>query len=90
MGDDASINPRTVRDGHAGASYTYLCEGEIAATLEVSPDIFIDVSAVRTVIGIEVLGNGDWRDGLTALAVAGRLQVAGKPAVQVGEDIDFH
>ena len=40
------------------ASYAYLFKGEIACTAEARPDILVDLAADRTVLGIEVLGDG--------------------------------
>ena len=57
-------------------SYARLFKGDIACTAEARPDVLVDLSADRTVLGIEVLGDGDWTDGLVALAMAGRLRVA--------------
>lgn len=57
-------------------SYAYLFKGEIACTAEARPDILVDLDANRRVLGIEVIGDGDWTDGLVALAMAGRLRVA--------------
>ncbi len=77
--------PCTVRDGPAGASYTYLFPGEIAGTVEVRPDVNVDISADRTVLGVEVIGDAPWAEGLIALALAGRLRVApGKAARPAG------
>jgi uncharacterized protein YuzE len=57
-------------------SYARLFEGEIACTAEAREGgILVDLSADRTVLGIEVIGEGDWADGLVALAMKGRLRV---------------
>ena len=68
--------PRIERDPEAGASYAYLFAGEIASTVEAREDINVDIDADRTVLGVEVIGDACWTDGLVALAMAGRLRVA--------------
>ncbi len=68
--------PRIERDPEAGASYAYLFKGEISCTVEAREDIHVDIDADRTVLGIEVIGDADWTDGLVALAMTGRLRVA--------------
>jgi uncharacterized protein YuzE len=50
--------------------------GGVASTVEVTDGILVDVDKDRTVLGIEVIGGGNWVDGLVALAMQGRLQVA--------------
>lgn len=57
-------------------SYARLFKGDIVSTAEARPDILVDLSADRTVLGIEVIGDACWTDGLVALAMAGRLRVA--------------
>ena len=61
---------------HIEPGYVRVSEGEIAGTVEARPDIQVDISADRTVLGIETLGDAPWTDGLVALAMAGRLRVA--------------
>lgn len=72
--------PRTERDPVAGAGYTYLSEGEFGRTVEISDSIMVDVDTDGTVLGIEVIGDGTWVDGLVALAMTGRLRVVPAPA----------
>lgn len=67
--------PRIERDPQARASYAYLFNGDIASTVEARSDINVDIAADRTVLGVEVIGEADWTDGLVALAMAGRLRV---------------
>lgn len=67
---------RTEHDPEVDASYVYLFGGDIACTAEARPDILVDLAADRTVLGIEVIGDASWTDGLVALAMAGRLRVA--------------
>lgn len=70
------MTPRTERDPVAGASYTYLFDGEVARTIEVSDSMNVDVDTEGRPLGVEVIGDGDWTDGLVALAMTGRLRVA--------------
>lgn len=67
---------RIEHDPQAGASYAYLFNGETASTVEARSDINVDISAGRTVLGVEVIGDADWTEGLVALAMTGRLRVA--------------
>lgn len=60
------------------ASYARLREGTVAWTAEATDSLFVDVDADGRPLGVEVLGEGDWRDALTALALAGRLRVTRK------------
>lgn len=71
-----TVIPRIEYDPQAGASYAYLFPGKIASTVEARSDINVDINADRTILGVEVLGDADWTDGLAALAMAGRLRVA--------------
>ena len=73
--------PHTVHDPEAGASYTTLApggipDGGVARTIEAREDIMVDTAADGTVLGVEVIGDGNWTDGLVALAMTGRLRVA--------------
>lgn len=68
-------------DPQAKASYVTLAPsgippGGVASTVEVGDSIHVDLGADRTVLGIEVIGEGNWVNGLVALAMQGRLQVA--------------
>lgn len=58
------------------ASYVTLRSGTVARTAEASLEMMVDLDADGRVLGVEVIGDGDWRDALVALAVAGRLRVA--------------
>ena len=45
-------------------------------TLEIGPDMHVDLDAQDRIIGVEMLGeNQDWTAALTALAMQGRLTV---------------
>ena len=75
--------PRVKLDPEAGASYVTFAPGGIpdggaASTVEVNDSIHVDIAADRTVLGVEVIGEGNWVDGLVALAMQGRLRVAPK------------
>ena len=50
--------------------------GGVACTVEATERIWVDVDADGTVVGVEVIGEGNWVDGLVALAMTGRLRVA--------------
>jgi uncharacterized protein YuzE len=72
--------PSVRHDPEAGASYVTLAPGGIppggvARTIEATEGIMVDVDANGTVLGIEVIGDGNWVDGLVALAMTGRLRV---------------
>ena len=61
-------------------SYTTLApdgipDGGVARTVEAAAGIMVDVDAEGRVLGVEVIGDGDWVNGLVALAMAGRLRV---------------
>jgi uncharacterized protein YuzE len=61
-------------------SYTTLAPGGIPAggvarTVEAADGIMVDVDSDGIVLGVEVIGDGDWVDGLSALAMSGRLRV---------------
>jgi len=73
--------PSVKLDPEAGASYATLAHGGIppggvARTVEATESIMVDVDADGTVLGVEVIGEGNWADGLVALAMTGRLRVA--------------
>jgi len=73
--------PSAEHDPEAGASYATLAPGGIppggvARTVEVSDSINVDLDEDGTVLGVEVIGEGNWVDGLVALAMTGRLRVA--------------
>jgi uncharacterized protein YuzE len=56
-------------DGHIPAD-------GVAYTILVTENIMADVDTDGTLLGIEVLGDdGDWLDGLAALAISGRLYI---------------
>jgi uncharacterized protein YuzE len=62
-------------------SYTDLAPGDIpdggvVRTVEATEWIWVDTDADGTVLGVEVIGDGNWLDGLAALAMTGRLRVA--------------
>lgn len=68
-------------DPEACASYATLAAGGIppggvARTIEATDSINVDLGADGTVLGVEVIGDGNWVDGLVALAMTGRLRVA--------------
>lgn len=69
-------------------SYTALAPGGIppggvARTVEAGGGIYVDVDADGTVLGVEVIGEGDWLDGLAILAMKGRLCVVPASACQL-------
>ena len=51
-------------------------DGGVARTIWVTESILVDVDADGKVLGVEVIGEGNWLDGLAALAMKGRLRVA--------------
>ena len=51
-------------------------DGGVARTVEATEWIWVDVDKNGTVLGVEVIGGGNWVDGLVALAMQGRLRVA--------------
>ena len=53
--------------------------GDIDRTVEATGNIHVDIDENRTILGVEVIGGGNWVDGLVALAMQGRLRVAPKP-----------
>ena len=62
-------------------SYTTLApggipDGGVAGTVEATGGIMVDIDADRRILGVEVIGEGNWLDGLAALAMTGRLRVA--------------
>jgi uncharacterized protein YuzE len=66
--------------GATDASYTTLApggipDGGVASTVEATPSIMVDIDADRRILGVEVIGDGNWVDGLAALAMTGRLAV---------------
>jgi uncharacterized protein YuzE len=67
-------------------SYTDLApggipDGGVVRTVEATEWIWVDVDSDGRVLGVEVIGDGNWLDGLAALAMTGRLRVA-PPAAQ--------
>jgi hypothetical protein len=56
-------------------SYTYLRNTPVARTVQVSDGIMVDLDERDRVVGVESISGEDWRDGLAALAMAGRLAV---------------
>lgn len=58
------------------AAYTTLRPGSVARTVEVNDGLNVDVDSEGRVLGVEVIGEGDWRDALAFLAAQGRLRVA--------------
>ena len=59
-------------------SYARLAEGDVARTVEAPAGSLahVDVDADGRILGVEVIGSGDWRDALAALAMTGRLRVS--------------
>lgn len=77
----AASRPSIKVDPEARASYVTLApggipDGGVASTVEVSDRYHVDLSADRTVLGVEVIGEGNWTDALVALAMQGRVRVA--------------
>lgn len=54
-------------------------DGGVARTIEATESIWVDVDTDGKVLGIEVIGEGNWVDGLAALAMKGRLRVVPAP-----------
>jgi uncharacterized protein YuzE len=72
--------PSVEHDPEADASYIYLAPGGIppggvARTIEATESVLVDVDTEGKVLGVEVIGEGNWLDGLAALAMKGRLRV---------------
>lgn len=57
------------------ASYVKLMDGEIARTIEVGDDFHVDLHWTGRPIGIETIGDGDWRDAIVRLLMAGEVRV---------------
>jgi uncharacterized protein YuzE len=57
------------------ASYTKLRDGEIRRTIAVRDDVMFDLDLNGRPVGVEVLGNADWRDALVALLMAGEVRL---------------
>jgi uncharacterized protein YuzE len=72
--------PRTERDPVAGASYTYLLEGNVSRTVAVSESLNVDVGADGRLLGVEVIGDGDWTAALVTLAMRGGSRGPKDPA----------
>jgi uncharacterized protein YuzE len=58
-------------------------DGGVARTVEATESIWVDVDKDGTVLGVEVIGEGNWTDGLVALAMQGRLRVMPASARQL-------
>jgi uncharacterized protein YuzE len=61
-------------------SYTDLTPGGIPAgavdrTIDAGGGVYVDIGADRAILGVEVIGERNWLDGLAALAMQGRLAV---------------
>ena len=50
-------------------------DGGVARTIEANENVMVDVDTDGKVLGVEVIGQGNWLDGLAALAMTGRLRV---------------
>lgn len=59
-------------------AYARLRHGDIAWTAEAGEDANVDVDAAGRPLGIEVIGDGDWRDALVRLALEGRVRIMKK------------
>ena len=67
----------------AAATYTYLRKdtGGVARTVEAGDGFHVDLDDQDRIIGVETYGDDtDWRNGLAALAMTGRLTVPRRPA----------
>jgi uncharacterized protein YuzE len=49
--------------------------GGVARTIEVTDSIMVDVDVEGRVLGVEVIGDGNWVDGIVKLVMIGRLRV---------------
>jgi uncharacterized protein YuzE len=61
--------------GVPAASYVKLSEREIVRTIEVGDDVMIDLDWTGRPVGIETIGDGDWRDAIIRLLMAGEVRL---------------
>jgi uncharacterized protein YuzE len=71
----------SVRLAHVNVSYCRIAEGKIDRTAEATESTLVDADG--KVLGVEVIGDGNWVDGLAALAMKGRLRVVPASARQL-------
>ena len=56
-------------------TYVYLRRAEVARTVQVTENLFVDLDDEDKLTGIEVLDGTDWSAAPVKLAMAGRLTV---------------
>lgn len=59
-------------------AYARLRSGDVAWTAEAGEDANVDVDSLGRPLGVEVIGDGDWRDALVQLALEGRVRIMKK------------
>lgn len=57
------------------ASYVKFSDREIARTIEVGDDFHIDLDWTGRPVGIETIGEADWRDAVIRLVMAGEVRL---------------
>lgn len=84
----------TSPDNLVNVSYTTLVPyqvppGGVAYTIEATDDILVDVDVEGRVLGTEVIGDGNWVDGIIKLVMSGRLRAV-KPSAGVASRQQDH
>jgi len=73
---------RLTYDPEADASYLKVSDARIDRTIEIAPDVFLDLSAEGDVVGIEILRSSS-RPGAEPMKLA--FEILGSPDRQAAE-----